>query len=128
LNAWCDDLRGAHSGYGGFVEYFYPVLANKHIFDELLSPTQTKAVSEYMRGSILEEIDDQRGLAYSGMGARPYRWIAALTTHGVLARCGSTLEHMVVDRHGWSSCSGRAVYFVFDVWSERESRVCPMDP
>jgi hypothetical protein len=45
---------------------------------------QTTAVSEFMRESILEEIDDQRGLTYQGTGARPYRWIAALTTHGVL--------------------------------------------
>lgn len=84
LEAWRDDLRGAHSDYGGFVEYFYPVLANKHVFDEHLTPTQTKAVSEFMRESILEEIDDQRGLAYKGKGARPYRWTTALTTHGVL--------------------------------------------
>jgi hypothetical protein len=37
-----------------------------------------------MRSSILDEIDDQRGLAYRGSGARPYRWMTALTTHGVL--------------------------------------------
>lgn len=37
-----------------------------------------------MRESILEEIDDQQGLSYKGMGARPYRWSTALTTHGVL--------------------------------------------
>lgn len=37
-----------------------------------------------MRESILAEIDDQRGLTCKGMGARPYRWIGALTTHGVL--------------------------------------------
>jgi len=84
LEAWRDDLRGAHSDYGGFVEYFYPVLANKYVFDEHLTPTQTKAVSEFMRESILEEIDDQRGLTYKGTGARPYRWTTALTTHGVL--------------------------------------------
>lgn len=84
LSAWREDLRGLHSAYGGFVEYFYPVLANKHIFDEHLTPSQTTAVSEFMRGSILEEIDDQRGLTYSGMGARRYRWVTALTTHGVL--------------------------------------------
>jgi len=42
------------------------------------------AVSEFMRGAILEEIDDQRGLTYGGIGARPYRWITALTTNGVL--------------------------------------------
>ena len=26
LEAWRDDLRGTHCGYGGFVEHFYPVL------------------------------------------------------------------------------------------------------
>ena len=83
LEAWRDDFRG-HDGYGGFVEYFYPVLSNKHVLDEHLTPAQTMAVSEFMRESVLEEIDDQRGLAYSGMGARPYRWITALTTYGVL--------------------------------------------
>jgi hypothetical protein len=84
LLAWRDDLRGTHTGYGGFVEYFYPMLANKGVFKEFLTPTQTTAVSEFMRESILEEINDQRGLTYKGMGARPYRWIRALTTHGVL--------------------------------------------
>jgi hypothetical protein len=84
LTAWHDDLRGAHSGYGGFVEHFYPVLANKHVFDGHLTPTQTTAVSDFMRHSILEEINDQRGLNYEGTGARPYRWVTALTTHGVI--------------------------------------------
>lgn len=84
LEAWRDDLRGVRSDCGGFVEYLYPVLSNKHVFDEHLTPIQTTAVSEFMRESILEEIDDQRGLSYSGKGARPYRWITALTTHGVL--------------------------------------------
>jgi hypothetical protein len=34
--------------------------------------------------TILEEIDDQRGLAYQGSRARPHRWIRAVTTYGVL--------------------------------------------
>lgn len=84
LEAWRDNLRGRHAGYGGFVEHFYPVLANKHVLDRYLTHAQTLAVSQFMRESILAEIDDQRGLAYKGMGARPYRWIRALTTHGVL--------------------------------------------
>jgi hypothetical protein len=84
LQAWRDDLRGARSEYGGFVEYFYPVLANKHVFDTLLTPIQSRAVSEFMRESILEEIDAQRGLAYKGTGAQPYRWTTALATYGVL--------------------------------------------
>ena len=83
LQAWHDDLRGAR-GYGGFVENFYPVLADRHVFATHLTQKQTAAVSEFMRHSILEEIDDQRGLAHKGVNARPYRWIHALTTFGVL--------------------------------------------
>lgn len=83
LEAWREDLRGLHNGYGGFVEYFYPVLANKHVIDLYLPPRQSAAVSDFMRESILEEIDDQRGLSYRGMASRPYRWIGALTTYGV---------------------------------------------
>ena len=84
LEAWRDDLRGTTTSYGAFVEYFYPVLADCHLFDAVLKPQQTAAISAFMRQSILEEMDDQRGLAYQGMAARPYRWIRALTTHGVV--------------------------------------------
>jgi hypothetical protein len=83
LQVWRDDLRGA-AGYGGFVEHFYPVLADRHIVDAHLTPKQTAAVSEFMRESILAEIDDQHGLEYRGSKARIYRWIGALTTYGVL--------------------------------------------
>jgi len=83
LEAWRDDLNGNY-GYGGFVEHLYPALANRKIFDEQLNPEQAAVVSDFMRQSILEEIDDQRGLAYQGSNAKPYRWIRALTTYGVL--------------------------------------------
>jgi hypothetical protein len=83
LQAWQDDLRGTN-GYGGFVEHFYPVLADRHVFDTHLTVKQTAAVSEFMRQSILQEMDDQRGLSYRGSNARPYGWIRALTTYGVL--------------------------------------------
>jgi hypothetical protein len=83
LHAWRDDLRGTRN-YGGFVEHFYPALADRHVFETYLTSAQTAAASAFMRDSILAEIDDQRGLAYSGMNARPYRWIHALTAHGVL--------------------------------------------
>jgi len=83
LEAWYKDLRG-RGGFGGFVEHFYPVLASSQIFDKHLKSHQTEAVSRFIRESVLEEIDDQRGLSYQGSGARPYRWISALITYGVL--------------------------------------------
>jgi hypothetical protein len=84
LQVWRDDLRGIDSGYGGFVEHFYPVLADLRVFEEHLTPKQSAAAAEFMRQSILEEIDDQRGLAYRGSKARPLRWFRALTTYGVI--------------------------------------------
>jgi len=82
LETWREDLRGVH-GYGGFVENFYPVLADRRIF-EVLNPKQTAAISEFMRQTILQEIDNQRGLAFQGMAPRPYHWFRALTTYGVV--------------------------------------------
>lgn len=84
LEAWREDLRGIDRGYAGFIEHLYPVLADCHIFDAYLTSQQTEAVSEFMRAAILEEIDDQRGLAFQGSRTRPYRWIGALTSYGVL--------------------------------------------
>jgi hypothetical protein len=66
LQAWREDLRGIHDGYGGVIEDFYPVLADRHIFELHLTPKQSAVVSEFMRQTILEEIDDQRGLAFQG--------------------------------------------------------------
>ncbi len=84
LEGWRYDLLGERTEYGGFVEYFYTVLANRGVFDLHLNRAKTAAVSEFMRATILEEIDSQRGLSYQGSHARPYRWVRALTTFGVL--------------------------------------------
>jgi hypothetical protein len=81
---WREDLIGTNHEAGGFVEYFYPALANRQILDDNLTRPQSEAVSQFMRETILEEINNQRGLAYAGMRARPYRWIGALTTHAVI--------------------------------------------
>jgi len=90
LDAWRENLRGTNSGYGGFVEHFYPVLADRHVLDEHLIPEQSAAVSEFMRESILDEIDDQRGLAFNGGMTRLYRWVGALTTYGCFCLMRST--------------------------------------
>lgn len=84
LHAWRDDLRGFESGYGGAIENFYPVVADYALFQAHLTAKQNAVMSEFLRQTILEEIDDQRGLAFEGKRTRPYRWFRALTTYGVL--------------------------------------------
>jgi hypothetical protein len=83
LQAWCDDLHGIE-GHGGSIENFYPVLADRQIFDLHLTPKQCAVVSDFMRQTILDEIDDQRGLTFEGSRTKPYRWFGALTTYGVM--------------------------------------------
>ena len=85
LEAWREDLRGTGNGYGGFVEFFYLVLANKQIFDKHLTQDQTTAVSEFMRENRFSRKSTiNEDLAIKEWVRDLYRWIAALTTHGVL--------------------------------------------
>jgi hypothetical protein len=83
LRAWADDLRGRTSEYAGFVEHFYPALAHEKVSGSL-TESERCAVAAFMREGLLEEIDEQQGLSYSGMGARPYRWIHAHRSYGAL--------------------------------------------
>ncbi len=83
LELWRQDVLGVE-GYGGIIEDFYPVLADREIFDRHLTSKQCAAASQFIRGTILEEIDNQSGLFFQGGRTRSYRWVRALTTYGVL--------------------------------------------
>jgi len=84
LEAWRDDLKGNY-GYGGFIEHLYPALANRRIFDEHLNPQQTAVVSDYMKETIIEEIDDRQ--------AREERALAPMQPlHSLWRRTPSRLE------------------------------------
>src|ERR1700722_5497569 len=85
LGAWSRVLRGDDFKFPGFVDQFYPVLVKRGIFERPLTPTHVEAVRVFMRASILDEIDDQNGLYFRGYPSRPYRWIHAITTYGVIA-------------------------------------------
>ena len=85
LGAWSRVLRGHDFKFPGFVDYFYPVLANREVFERHLSPPQGDAVLSFMRSSILDEIDAQKGLYFRGYGTQPFRWIRTITTYGVIA-------------------------------------------
>jgi hypothetical protein len=100
LLEWREDLRSEQSGCGAFVASLYPALVDGGILDRMLSPEEAAAVSSFMRAAILDEIDEQRGLWFMGHKARPYRWVRALTTYGVLLP-GPTLDSVVVTQHPW---------------------------
>ena len=108
LDVWRQDLRGEGTGYGGMIEYLYVLLAKPEVFDKHLLPVQATATSSFMRATILDEIDDQRGLAYQGSQARPYRWIYALTTYGVLR----TDIHLLWNEWWALTTVGRAIAFL----------------
>jgi hypothetical protein len=72
------------ASYGGFVEGLYPALVDGGILDRILDKDERAAVALFMREALLEEIDDQAGLSFTEMHARPYRWVYALTSYGVL--------------------------------------------
>jgi hypothetical protein len=123
LQALRDDLRGFQEEYGGLIEHLYPVLADRRVFDECLNDDQREAASEFIRQAILDEIDDQRGLSYTGSRSRPYRWVRALTTYGVLRPDAQRLWN------AWWSLGtiGRSVsavqYISCLMYSERENPV-----
>lgn len=75
LRAWRDDLRGVDVSHGGFVEQFYPALVDGGILDRVLDQDQRAAVALFMRETVLEEIDDQAGLSFSGARATTSRCV-----------------------------------------------------
>ena len=70
------------SDYSGFVEQFSAALA-KHVgFRDLLSPAYMMVVSNFMQDAILDKIDQERELSFSGMSASPYSWIDTIGNFG----------------------------------------------
>lgn len=105
LGAWHEYVRREAFECPGFAQSFYTVLEEKEAFAGIISDDQKRAMFEFMKGSILEEIDAQNGLYFEGYPATPYRWIGALMTYGVIA---SDIEHVWTD--WWSvSTTGRAI-------------------
>ena len=83
LEEWARDLHGDPDAYRGAIEYLPPAFANSNVIGKHLTHNQAETAAAWVREEILKEMDEQRGLAYRGMGARPYRWIGSMTTYGV---------------------------------------------
>jgi hypothetical protein len=85
LERWDEYIRSDNFECPASMESFYTVLGNTDVLSKCFSPDQCAAVQEFMRKSILEEIDAQDCLHFWGYPAQPFRWIRALTTYGVIA-------------------------------------------
>lgn len=78
MDVWHKDLlANGKSEYGCFIEYFWAALANPRVL-QTLNPGEYAAVEYYMTAAILDQIDQEKHLSFSGMGASPYTWFGAL--------------------------------------------------
>lgn len=106
LRAWQQDLLSSHeSDYAGFVEQFSGAMAKRAGFRDILTSVQHDAVAGFMMDAILDKIDQERRLSFSGKhGTSPYSWIETIGTFGTVFPYISQLW-----REWWSVCTvGRA--------------------
>ena len=85
LAAWRRDLfEGNAAGYRGFVEHFWPALLNGTALEKVFTERERAAFSAFLRDGLLDRLDVEASLRFSGMGASPYWWIQAMVSYGVL--------------------------------------------
>jgi hypothetical protein len=85
LASWRKDLfEGNGAGYAGFVEQFWPALLKGAALQTVFADAERAAFIGYVRDSILERLDTENSLKFSGMSSSPYRWVQALVSYGVL--------------------------------------------
>jgi hypothetical protein len=85
LNEWRRDLfEGQTAGLRGFVEYFEPALLRGKALQAILSDAERSVVRLFMRNTILDRLDIEDSLAFSGMEASPYQWVRAIASFGVI--------------------------------------------
>lgn len=85
LRAWQSSLMDSgKSELAGVAERYSTVLATHKGFCRILSPWEYDALLGFMCDVILDKIDQERQLSFSGSDASPYRWIYAIGTMGML--------------------------------------------
>lgn len=129
LTAWRKDLfEGAVAGYGGFVEQFWPALLKGGALTKVFSEDERKAFKAYMKDSILDRLDTEAFLYFSGMGESPYQWVQAFVSYGMLFSDIETLWtewwQMKTSGHAVASFQYASALMyeddknpVFDVWT-----------
>ena len=86
LTAWGKNLfEGSEVGYCGFAEEFWAALLTGGALTKVFTEAERDAFIAYMRDSVLDRLDAEKSLRFSGMDASPYRWVDALVSYGTLS-------------------------------------------
>ena len=85
LRVWRHDLMHDHrSDYAGSVETFQCALARRPLLRDCLTPARGRAVTAFMRDSLLERIDREDSLSHAGVRATAYAWFYRLGAFAVI--------------------------------------------
>lgn len=85
LAAWRRDLfEGDEAGYVGFAEQLWPALLKGKALGEVYSELERQAFNTYMRNAILDRLDGEDSLRFSGNRGTAYRWVGAFVSYGTL--------------------------------------------
>lgn len=85
LEAWRQDLLAGHqSTYGAFVEKLWPALERLASLPDTLRLEEWTAIEKFMAGSLLDAIDRESRLSYSGSKAQPYATFDALNAFSAI--------------------------------------------
>ena len=83
LRGWALDLMD-EIDIDGLVENFWLALAGRTEVWEILGSEGSDAVSDFMRDTILDRMDREHELSFSGRAASPYAWFHALGSYTVV--------------------------------------------
>lgn len=85
MQAWQQNLLVPLSSpsYRAFVEYFLGALACRNFLQELLTAEEYEVVVNFIQNTILDRLDQEEELSFSGNG-RVYTWFYALGTFAII--------------------------------------------
>jgi hypothetical protein len=85
LASWRKDLFDAgKAGYAGLVEQFWSALLKGKALSKVYSRKEIQAFSAYMRNTVLDRLDAEDSLRFSGRDGNAYRWVGAFVSYGVV--------------------------------------------
>ncbi len=70
------------SPYGAFIEHFSTALQDRSVFEEVLDKTEYEAVVSFWSDAILDRIDQEELLHFSGQSAI-YKWFRAISSFAI---------------------------------------------